>query len=680
MKVILTILSLMCLTFPSKAQTVTIPDPNFVAYLQAQSTCMSGNQMDLACAQTIIYLNVANLGITDLSGIEYCTSLQTLWCDYNNLTVLPPLPSSLSALGCSHNQLASLPFLPAGLTYLTCGNNLLTSLPPLPGTLDELYCSHNQLSSLPPLPGLIQFACDSNNISCFPPFPNTIGAYPNIFWIRENPFSCLPNYISAMDAATLSYPLCVTADTINNPDGCNGSKGIWGHTYVDSTANCVNDSADRAIANIPLNLYSSGGVLLEQTYSIANGIYDFYKAPGVYTVIVDTVGIPFISNCFYPGIDSTITLSATSPLAGNVNFDIGCKPGFDIGVQSVLIDGWVFPGLQHHVNVTAGDLSHWFSLNCADGLSGQVKIIVTGPVTYSGIEPGALTPIVSGNIFTYTIADFGSINNSVDFGLLFTTDTTANTGDKICVNIELTSYLGDNDTSNNTYEYCYTVVNSHDPNMKEVYPVNVEPGYQDWFTYTVHFQNTGAAPAMNIRVSDTLSNNLDLSTFRIVNYSHDNVVTRTGNILNARFPHIMLPDSTSNPEGSKGFIQYRVKPKPGLANGTTIENTAYIYFDYNTPVITNTTINQFVEPLAVGAFQHNSEIHVYPNPGTGKFNISLSAQIYKELKVEVFNLLGELILRQTFTGNTALIDLSGQTPGVYILRVNNKFNQRLIKQ
>jgi uncharacterized repeat protein (TIGR01451 family) len=72
------------------------------------------------------------------------------------------------------------------------------------------------------------------------------------------------------------------------------------------------------------------------------------------------------------------------------------------------------------------------------------------------------------------------------------------------VHVEINPTPLDGDTSNNVYDFCYKVVNSYDPNMKEVYPVNVLPGYDDWFTYTIHFQNTGNAPAFNIRLRDTL--------------------------------------------------------------------------------------------------------------------------------------------------------------------------------
>lgn len=134
-----------------------------------------------------------------------------LECGANSLTILPSLPDSLKTLFCSSNQLTSLPVLPTILKDLACSSNQLTTLPSLPQSLKSLYCSFNQLNSLPALPdSLFSLTCDNNNISCFPTFPNTIKTIPpNSFNISNNPYTCLPNYINAMDAATLAAPLCV---------------------------------------------------------------------------------------------------------------------------------------------------------------------------------------------------------------------------------------------------------------------------------------------------------------------------------------------------------------------------------------------------------------------------------------------------------------------------------------
>ncbi|MBL0050410.1 MAG: hypothetical protein IPP29_02230 [Bacteroidetes bacterium] len=124
---------LCCTSQNLKAQYVTIPDPNFVAWLNANgySSCMNGNMMDTTCGAVLNATSVdcSTIGISDLSGIQYFDNLDTLLCWNNLLSNLPPLPNSLTVLHCYVNQIDSLPSLPISLIDLTCSSNLLTSLP-----------------------------------------------------------------------------------------------------------------------------------------------------------------------------------------------------------------------------------------------------------------------------------------------------------------------------------------------------------------------------------------------------------------------------------------------------------------------------------------------------------------------------------------------------------------------
>lgn len=588
--------------------------------------------------------------------------LMSLSCDYDYLTSLPILPTALGYLSCSGNQLDSLPALPASLGYLNCSGNKIQALPSLPAGLQNLVCSYNQLSGLPVLPGsLTSLFCNNNNISCFPIFPATLTDTLN-FNISNNPFQCLPNYVQGMNGGTLEYPLCMPG----NPNGCPPANGIVGFTYDDVNIDCKKDSGDRNLVNIPVQLYDSNNIQIGQTYTAVNGVYDFSIPAGKYKVSIDTLGMPFVIQCAQPGVDSTVTLAAIDT---NIDFSIGCKPGFDVGVQSIVTKDLVFPGMTHILSVVAGDMSQWYNLGCASGMSGKVQITINGPVTYAGVGAGALTPVITGNVYTYTIPDFGLINNNTAFNLLLTTNTTAKAGDTICVSVSVTP-SPDNNTSNNNYSYCYNVVNSHDPNIKEVYPVDVPPLYDDWFTYTIHFQNTGSAPAHNILLTDTLDNNLDLSTFQLINYSNKNTVMLTGNLLRIQFQNINLPDSVTSPLGSIGFVQYRVKPKPGMPSGTLIKNTGYIYFDYNAPVITNTTHNLFISPAGINNIVNPISSEVFPNPSTGSFAVQLagSSQPYHLM---IYNMLGEEICsyRADVNETKVIVNISGQPNGVYLYRV-----------
>jgi len=409
------------------------------------------------------------------------SSLQAIDCNGNSLGTLPALPATLQNLTCEFCALTSLPALPSSLTTLSCDGNSLTSLPELPAGLQTLLCQSNQLTSLPTLPSnLKSLLCQSNQITCFPVFPNTI--YQNNLTISNNPFTCVPNYITGMDAATLAIPLC----TADNANGCASAQGIVGFTYKDMNANCMKNIGDSGIKNVPLQIYGgSNDSLLGLTYSAQNGVYDFPQTSGSYTIAIDTaVGLPFKIQCTSPGYDTSVTVAT---LDTNVNFSLICKSGFDVGVQSAVVNGLVFPGQQHSLSVLAGDLSNWYNLNCAAGTSGQVQISINGPVTYVSPAAGALAPTIAGNVYTYTIADFGTLNIATAFNLILATNTTAIASDTICVHVNVTPTTGDNNVNNNNYSFCYGVVNSHDPNHKETYPTDVLPDYNGWFTYTIHF-------------------------------------------------------------------------------------------------------------------------------------------------------------------------------------------------
>jgi len=88
---------------------------------------------------------------------------------------------------------------------------------------------------------------------------------------------------------------------------------------------------------------------------------------------------------------------------------------------------------------------------------------------------------------------------------------------------------------------------------------------------------------------------LDKTTFTLLSYSHEPFVQLyTNGVLKFNFPNIHLPDSNTNEPASHGYVQFKIKAKDSLTLGNAIENTANIYFDFNAPVITNTTSNLLI--------------------------------------------------------------------------------------
>ena len=638
--------------------------PNSLAYLYCDN---DGLQNLPALPNSLIELNCSSNPIGALPALP--GALAILFCHNDQLPSLPTLPNSLGILNCASNNLVSMPTLPINLNNLECQNNILGTLPALPNTIGRLIFYNNQLTNLPTLPNSLSILdCSSNSIHCFEPF-NNIPGYLNI---SNNPFTCLPNYIPKMDSITLLYPLCMAG----NPFNCPSSYGIVGFTYKDVNTTCLKDSGDVGLKNIPVKIFNTSGNLLGSTYTALNGVYQFLDSAGTYDVVVDTVGKSYLTTCLNPGLDSTVTVAV---LDTNINFAIGCKPGFDLGVQAISTCGIVFPGQIHSVRINAGDMSKWYNLNCASGLAGSLSVFITGPVQYIGAAAGALVPIANGNILTYNIADFGAINNTSDFRILLQPYNTAQAGDVICITTKIGPANGDNNQSNNNYTMCYNVVNSYDPNIKEVFPSLVDPGFNDWLTYTIHFQNTGNAPAFNIKLADTLDTELDLTTFQVTDYSHANATSLIGRNLSVYFANIQLPDSSTDSEGSIGYIQYRIKPKTTWARPYTIRNTAYIYFDFNAPIVTNTA-NASIKDISTG-LSHLKEntASIFPNPSTGVFSIEITTK--EKHTIQIYDIAGNEVHAQTIENGKATIDANHLSAGIYNISIkgnNTLSNKKLV--
>lgn len=81
----------------------------------------------------------------------------------------------------------------------------------------------------------------------------------------------------------------------------------------------------------------------------------------------------------------------------------------------------------------------------------------------------------------------------------------------------------------------------------------------------------------------------------------------------------MLPDSGTNEPASHGYVIYEVDPLPGAPDGTEIKNHADIYFDFNPPIVTNSTLNTLVSvipncSITTGILSENKDdFSIYPN-------------------------------------------------------------------
>ena len=286
--------------------------------------------------------------------------------------------------------------------------------------------------------------------------------------------------------------------------------------------------------------------------------------------------------------DSNLCSRSTSILIGGPD----TLQGFD--VTSTLVHTPLRTGFKAYVFLDV------FNELCAPA-SGEVKLLLNKDVIYDSAD---IAPVrVNGDTVVWAFSGLNYGANSLRPIVYLRTKTTAKFGDRACFKVLISPINGDRDTLNNIKEYCTRIVNAYDPNDKNIYPAgSCADAYilkDQPVEYRIRFQNTGNADAINIVITDTLSNLLDPSTMEIKSQSHPGLITELvqGNVVRFNFNGIHLPDSFTSPAGSQGYVVYVIQPKTGITDGSILKNRASIYFDYNPAVITNYTNNSLVSSI-----------------------------------------------------------------------------------
>lgn len=227
---------------------------------------------------------------------------------------------------------------------------------------------------------------------------------------------------------------------------------------------------------------------------------------------------------------------------------------------------------------------------------------------------------------------------------------------------------------------CQENIGSYDPNDKKAYPKGygnehfIEPNTD--IEYHIRFQNTGTDTAFTVVIEDPLSEHLDITTVRPGAGSHPYTyqITKERTLV-FRFDNILLPDSTTNEPASHGFVKFRVKQKPNLPGGTIINNTAYIYFDFNEAIVTNTyrhEVERDFIPIVLIPDDPNAPaaLQVAPNPLVESAQMELAG--YKgeaPLQLNLYDSLGRLVRRDQYN-NPSFTFLRGRlAEGVYFYQV-----------
>jgi uncharacterized repeat protein (TIGR01451 family) len=440
----------------------------------------------------------------------------------------------------------------------------------------------------------------------------------------------------------------------------NSCADISGHVYWDMNGNCTFDAGEPTVKNAMIALVNANGDSIKQLTSQA-GFYKFAALQyGTYTIVQ-------IHNYISPSCTNATSVVLSSSNNNVVQNFADSLPSFDhlAGVQS---------STPCIVPANTNQLKRIFVFVNNPQLAstgGAAAYWVKDPsFSIQSITPAASYTSTNGDSLFWTLQSLPNNYATIDYTV----------PPAMVSGLSLNNLYGlqnvatiDNNLTNNFGNYYINTCTSYDPNDKDVMPKGpLNNGYitmaDKSLLYTIRFQNTGSAAAVNIVVKDTIDENLNINSIEMIMASHAYKVSIKGREVTFSFPQIMLPESSFDEANSHGIFIFKIKQNTGNGPGTIMNNRAEIYFDYNAPIVTNTTFSKIFDSLEHAAIQVIPTSNCSLTQGNGKVNWTITGGL-APFQFAVSPATSGL----TFTGNS----IQNFTQGVYTILATDAIGQTI---
>ena len=379
-----------------------------------------------------------------------------------------------------------------------------------------------------------------------------------------------------------------------------------GVVYRDENKNGFRDTGESPLPNV--RVFASGSDILAVTDSA--GQYQIW----------------FDANSDSVGVRLPAAYGAVQPpkrfvqgVKTGQDFGVWFQPGaVDVGVQ-VVNTSIIRPGYDHVLVVLLENKG-------GDAQGATVSLTLPSGIAFLSANPAPAA--ITGDSITWTVSGIPALGR-LNFSVTCRADNLLLPGDMLSFSAEALLNEADLYPDDNLFHLTTSVFGSYDPNDKQVQPVGPFTPAQlaagTPLQYTIRFQNTGNYRADRVRLIDTLDKNFDLQSLRIIGASHPfNWRLLDGQVLEIVFDHILLPDSSSDEAASHGFFSFFISGKRGLPLGTRLTNRAFIYFDFNVPIITNTVVTEIkLESDVADVETKRWIVQLSPNPAGSHFFATL---------------------------------------------------------
>jgi uncharacterized repeat protein (TIGR01451 family) len=459
---------------------------------------------------------------------------------------------------------------------------------------------------------------------------------------------------------------CVAIENIVTGVNNGSVNEIEGEVYLDMNTNGVKDTGEPGLisgVNIsPLNTAVCPDVtghfqlrLPQTTYSVSPQIHSGWyltSTPGSYTFTLagsDVSNLDFGLYTVNPFYEIETNLSSSLPRCStDVMHDISVINTGTIGIDSIAVVLTIDPLMTFVSSIPSPAMQFGNNVVWGIPIIQPFQTIHINPILHM---PGHMIAVTS------SVAIYGYDSQS---NLIY--------------------------TANDTLEQIVRC--SFDPNDISVNPVGETAAHlilpSQSLEYKIRFQNTGNDTAFNVHILNLLDPSLDPATFEVIASSHSVQTTLdTNSLVNFQFDNILLPDSNVDEASSHGYVIYRIRAKNNIQDPTEINNNAFIFFDQNAAVQTNTVFNTLSNnfPTAVVEIKSVPAAKIFPNPAVDEIKIQFSNDDLVSELVSLCDITGKNILNIKRNGkNTVTVPVADIYRGVYLLFINTADYKRINSQ
>ncbi len=441
----------------------------------------------------------------------------------------------------------------------------------------------------------------------------------------------------------------------------NGINTIKGKIYIDYNNNNTQDTGEPLYENARLS-YAKNDIVYSN-YLIDTGIYTFIIDTGKYEI-----------SCRLS--DSLFTLTPASRTITHSNYNNTDFINFILKPIGKVYDAEV---IFNNTFVTRPGFNGTYALTYSNNgnyplTNFTVKAL---PDNRLNITSASNTYLLIGDTLVWNNLSALQPGERKTIFINFTAATPPelNNNDLLTSTAIISIAQNDTNPSNNQFIFSEQVRGSYDPNEKTVSEnklTNIDVSNNKSLHYTIRFENEGTDTAFSITILDTLSDKINLNSFKSIASSHPYQLSiKDNNILTFYFKNILLPPKSVNASTAHGFISYEIKPDKNLVINDNIKNTAHILFDYNLPITTNTTTTQIQLVSSIINKSLQDKILIYPNPAREQITIQLKNILLNNASIKLTDVSGNIILSQKTTEHNISLDVHSLASGTYFLIFEN---------